>query len=218
MWNPVRDLQENNGHDIEVSARRRRLEPTTGRSAQASATFRASTSRGIGVSDQLGFRPLHRWTVSPLTEGQSGEDAALPALVTQIGLVATQVDENIYSTTYQHVDGAALHGSRRYEIQFDPAELADADQFWSLTMYGVDCDLTEKRIDRYSVGDRTPWLRTDGDGNMTLVLQHERPDDEGVLNWLPAPEGQFCLVFRAYGPGRSVIDGEWTPPAVRMVA
>jgi len=218
MWNPVRDVHENDGHDIEVSARRRQLEPTTSGSAQASATFRANTGGGTGVSDQLGFRPLHRWTVPPLTGARSGEDAALPALVTQIGLVATQIDENIYSTTYQHVNGAALHGSRRYEIQFDPGELADADQFWSLTMYGLDCDLAEKRIDRYSVGDRTPWLRTDGDGRMTLVLQHERPHDEGALNWLPAPEGEFCLVFRAYGPGRAFIAGEWAPPAVRMVA
>ncbi len=218
MWHPVHDVQESDGHDIEVSARRPRLEPTTDVSAQADATFRASTGGGTGVSDQLGFHPLHRWTVPLLAESRPGEDAGLPALVTQIGLLATQIDENIYSTTYRHADGAALHGSRRYEIQFDPGELADADRFWSLTMYGIDCDLTEKRIDRYSVGDRTPWLRTGGDGSMTLVLQHERPDDEGVLNWLPAPDGEFCLVFRVYGPGRSVIDGAWAPPAVRMVA
>jgi hypothetical protein len=218
MWNPLHDVQENDRHASEVSARRRHLVPTTGGSAQASGTVRANTGRSTGVSDQLGLRPLQRWTVPPLTGGRSDKDAALPALVTQIGLVATQMDENIYSTTYQHVDGAALDGSRRYEIEFDPGELADADQFWSLTMYGLDCDLTEKRIDRFSVGDRTPWLRTDDDGSMTLVLQHERPDDEGVLNWLPAPEGPFCLVFRAYGPGPSVVDGEWAPPAVRMVA
>jgi Protein of unknown function (DUF1214) len=217
MWNPLRDLQESDRHGIEASAQRRQLEPTTGGSAQANGTFRAHTG-GAEVSHQLGFRPLQRRTVPVLTGGRSGEGAALPALVTQIGLVATQMDENIYSTTYQHVDGAALQGSRRYEIQFDPSELADADQFWSLTMYGVDGDLTEKRIDRYSVDDRTPWLRNDGDGGMTLVLQHERPDDEGVLNWLPAPEGHFCLVFRAYGPGSAIIDGEWAPPAVRLVA
>jgi hypothetical protein len=198
MWNPVRDVRENEGHD------------------PACATVRAST--GSGVSDQGAFRPLNRWTVPPVAGGRSGQDAALPALVTQIGLVATQLDENIYSTTYRHVDGAALDGSRRYEIEFDPAELSDADQFWSLTMYGLDCDLIEKRIDRYSVGDRTPWLRADHDGRMTLVLQHERPDDDGVLNWLPAPEGGFCLVFRAYGPDQSVIDHQWAPPAVRMVA
>ncbi|HEY1467314.1 MAG TPA: DUF1214 domain-containing protein, partial [Acidimicrobiales bacterium] len=211
MWNPLHDVQENDRHDIEVSARHRPPVPTTGGSGPALSTVRASTDRGTGVSDQHGLRPLHRWTVPPLNGGRCEEGAALPALVTQIGLVATQIDENIYSTTYQHVDGAALEGSHRYEIRFDPGELADADQFWSLTMYGLDCDLAEKRIDRYSVGDRTPWLRTDDGGGMTLVLQHERPDDSGVRNWLPAPEGQFCLVFRAYGPGPSVIDGAWAP-------
>jgi hypothetical protein len=218
MWNPLHDMQENNRHAGDVSARRRHLVPTTGGSAQASGTVPASTGRGTGVSDQLGLRPLQRWTVPPLTGGRSGEDAALPALVTQIGLVATQMDENIYSTTYQHDDGAALDGSRRYEIEFDPGELADADQFWSLTMYGLHSDLNEKRIDRFSVGDRTPWLRTGEHGTMILVLQHERPDDEGMLNWLPAPEGPYCLVFRTYGPGPSVSGGEWAPPAVRLVA
>ncbi len=126
--------------------------------------------------------------------------------------------EDIHSTTYRHVDGAALDGSRRYELTFNPGELSDAGHFWSLTMYGLDCDLAQKRIDRYSIGDRTPWLRTDPDGGMTLVLQHERPDDEGVLNWLPAPEGEFCLVFRTDGPVRPVMDHAWVPPAVRVVA
>jgi hypothetical protein len=138
--------------------------------------------------------------------------------VTPIGRVATHADQSIYSTTYQHVDGAALDGSRRYELTFNPGELSDAGQFWSLTMYGLDCDLADMRIDRYSIGDRTPWLRTDSDGGMTLVLQHERPEDDGVLNWLPAPEGGFCLIFRACGPGRPVIDHGWTPPEVRLVA
>jgi hypothetical protein len=148
-----------------------------------------------------------------------GQHESVPgAVLTPIGRVATEAMESIYSTTYQHVDGAALDGSRRYELTFNPGELSDAGQFWSLTMYGLDCDLAHKRIDRYSIGDRTPWLRTDPDGGMTLVLQHERPDDERVLNWLPAPEGGFCLIFRACGPGRPVIDQAWTPPAVRLVA
>jgi hypothetical protein len=131
--------------------------------------------------------------------------------------VATQTGDTVYSTTYQHVDGAPLDGSGRYELRFNPGELSDAGRFWSLTMYSLDCDLTEQRIDRYSIGDRTPWLHPDPDGGMTLVLQHDRPGDEGVLNWLPAPVGGFCLTFRTFGPGRSAVDGEWAPPAVRLV-
>ncbi|HEX4220362.1 MAG TPA: DUF1214 domain-containing protein [Acidimicrobiales bacterium] len=214
MWNPVREVRKSVS-DAEVRAGRRQLEPVV-RSTGSNTTVRASTAGG--VPNRPGFRPLTTWEVPPVAAGRHGDDAALPAQVTQMGLVATELEENIFSTTYQQVDGTPLDGSHRYELRFRPAELSDAGQFWSVTMYGLDCDLAEKRIDRYSVGDRTPWLRTDREGGMTLVLQHERPDDEGVLNWLPAPEGGFCLVFRAYGPGRSVIDGEWTPPVVRMVA
>jgi hypothetical protein len=148
-----------------------------------------------------------------------GQFESVPgAVVAPIGRVAAEASQSIYSTTYQHVDGAALDGSRRYELTFDPGELSDAGKFWSLTLYGLDCDLANKRIDRYSIGDRTSWLRTDPAGGMTLVLQHEPPEDEGVLNWLPAPEGGFCLIFRACGPGRPVIDHAWTPPAIRLVA
>jgi hypothetical protein len=212
MWNPGFDVRENSGHGIEVSARRR---PHGGVPEASGVSARPSTG---SVAIQAGFRPLRRWEVPPVAAVRSGEDSALPALVTQIGLVATPMDENIYSTTYQHVDGAALDGSRRYELRFDPAELEGAEQFWSLTMYAFDDDLAKRRIDRHSISDRTPWLRADSDGGMTLVLLHERPEGEGVLNWLPAPEGRFCLVFRAYGPSRFVADGAWTPPSVRLVA
>jgi hypothetical protein len=153
-----------------------------------------------------------------VTESRRQFDPVVRSDRSSVAAGSTGGREDIHSTTYRYVDGATLEGSRRYELTFNPGELSEAGHFWSLTMYGLDCDLAQTRIDRYSIGDRTPWLRTDPDGGMTLVLQHERPDDEAVLNWLPAPEGGFCLVFRTDGPVRPVMDHAWAPPAVRVVA
>ncbi|MGY8665911.1 DUF1214 domain-containing protein [Bradyrhizobium sp. UFLA05-109] len=40
-------------------------------------------------------------------------------------------------------------------------------------------------------------------------------------NWLPAPAGKFILMLRMYWPNEkepSIINGTWSPPAVRKVA
>ena len=46
-------------------------------------------------------------------------------------------------------------------------------------------------------------LRFAADGSLTIALSHEQPTDATArANWLPAPEGQFALIVRAYVPSR----------------
>ena len=46
-------------------------------------------------------------------------------------------------------------------------------------------------------------LKLGADGTLTLVLSHAEPTDADTKsNWLPAPEGQFALIIRAYVPGK----------------
>ena len=88
--------------------------------------------------------------------------------------------------------------------------------FWSLTMYGDDLYLVDNPIGRYAIGDRTPGLRRDRDGSLTLHIQRQRPAKAAArANWLPAPEGRFRLGMRLYEPRRSVLRGDWLPPPVR---
>ena len=48
--------------------------------------------------------------------------------------------------------------------------------FWSITMYHLrDFYLVANPIGRYSIGDRTPGLRRDADGSLTIVIQHDQP-------------------------------------------
>jgi hypothetical protein len=77
-------------------------------------------------------------------------------------------------------------------------------------MYDLpDFYLVANPIDRYFIGDRTPGLRRDPDGSLTIVIQHEQPADTD--NWLPAP---FRPVMRLYQPQAAVLDGTYKIPAI----
>ena len=72
-------------------------------------------------------------------------------------------------------------------------------------------------INRYSIGNETPGLVQGADGSLTIVVSAGRPSASGV-NWLPAPAGSFSLVLRVYEPTPPVLDGSWSPPAVRVIS
>jgi hypothetical protein len=138
------------------------------------------------------------------------------AVAARGGLWGNHGYEADYEVVHQDADGQPLTGEHRYEVTFSPPPPADA--FWSLTMYDTpDYYLVDNPIDRYSIGDRTPGLRTDADGSVTIRLQHEAPGGDDDTNWLPAPAGPFRPILRIYQPGPAVLDGSYTPPPVRRI-
>jgi hypothetical protein len=49
-----------------------------------------------------------------------------------------------------------------------------------------------------------------GDGSFAITIAHARPTDPVArTNWLPAPEGQFALIVRAYVPTQQVQNGSY---------
>lgn len=88
-----------------------------------------------------------------------------------------------------------------------------------MTMYDLpDFYLVENPINRYSIGDRTSGLHMDGDGALTIVMQHGEPaEPERKANWRPMPAGKFRPLLRICEPGESVFDGRFElPPIVRV--
>jgi len=84
-------------------------------------------------------------------------------------------------------------------------------------MYDLpDFYLVANPIDRYSIGDRTPGLRRDGDGSVTIVIQHEPPVDPS--NWLPAPAAPFRPIMRLYEPAADILDGTYQIPPITKAA
>ena len=76
------------------------------------------------------------------------------------------------------------------------------DAFWSLAAYtAADLNLIPNPANRYSVGDRTPGLRRDPDGGLTIHLQPESPGADQEANWLPtSPSDDWFVILRLYRP------------------
>ena len=117
--------------------------------------------------------------------------------------------------TYTDADGRQLDGRNRCTLTFDQDPPADA--FWSITMYDLpDFYLVANPINRYSIGDRTPGLRRDRDGSLTIVIQHDQPSD--TSNWLPAPAAPFRPLMRLYQPRPAIVDGKYVLSPISKVA
>jgi hypothetical protein len=125
--------------------------------------------------------------------------------------------EAVYPQVYVDEDGVQLTGTRNYEITF--TEVPPVDAFWSMTMYSMpEYYLVDNPIARYSIGDRTSGLTYARDGSLTIYLQHDEPaDPERKANWLPTPVGDFRPMIRMYQPRESVLNGQYTLPAITAV-
>ena len=89
-------------------------------------------------------------------------------MAARAGLWGNHGYEAAYAMTYVDAAGDPLDGSRRYELRF--AVPPPVGAFWSVTMYDTpEFFLVENPIGRYSIGDRTPGLRTGEDGSVTIV-------------------------------------------------
>jgi hypothetical protein len=139
------------------------------------------------------------------------------AVAARAGLWGNHAYEALYGMTYVDDKGEQLSGERKYQIRFAPPPPVGA--FWSLTMYNLPhYYLVENPINRYSIGDRTPGLKTDEDGAVTIYVQKDSPGADKESNWLPAPDGEFRPVLRMYQPDAKIFSGEWSPPAIERTA
>ena len=137
------------------------------------------------------------------------------ALAARGGLWGNHGYEAAYPMTYTDADGDHLDGRNRYVLRFDQDPPVDA--FWSITMYDLpDFYLVANPIGRYSIGDRTPGLRRDADGSLTIVIQHDQPAD--TSNWLPAPAAPFRPIMRLYQPKPAILDGAYQIPPIAKSA
>ncbi len=140
------------------------------------------------------------------------------ALAARGGLWGNHGYEAAYAMVYVDASGEPLDGSRGYRLTFSATPPVGA--FWSVTMYDIpEFYLVANPIDRYSIGDRTPGLHLAADGSLTIVMQHDEPDEpDDRANWLPAPAGPFRPILRMYEPTSAVFDGSYELPPIRRDA
>ncbi len=163
---------------------------------------------------QLGRSDGSGWT-RVANKGRHGTNYTARAIMNHVGLGANVVEENTSFNTYRDEAGVQLDGSTgRYELSF--ATTPPVDFFWSVTLYLADTGhVCANALDRYSIGGPASAPRA----GRRLIVQAEPPaDPEDHESWLPAPEAEFFLVLRAYGPREELLDGRWTPAGVRRVS
>jgi len=141
------------------------------------------------------------------------QDPAERAATNAYGPGAHIAEEALYFSAVGDAAGQPLSGANTYTLTFPKGQLPPVDAFWSLILYGPDFFLVDNPLNRYGINDRTPGLKPNADGSLTLVISHTPPKD--LANWLPAPGGRFQLLFRTYQPGPALLDGSYKLPPLQ---
>lgn len=163
-----------------------------------------------------GGKDLNGW-IFTTTAGVYGTDYLQRAFITAIGLGANRPQDAVYPTSQVDGDGQPYSGANKYVVHFPKGQTPPANGFWSITMYDADYFFVDNPINRYTVSPRNN-LKYNADGGLDLYIQNESPGKDKESNWLPAPKGSFILMMRLYWPREkapSIIDGSWSPPAVK---
>ena len=160
-----------------------------------------------------------RWVLTPATAGNArrtvacGAPTVRPGSLCQVYILVNDYHEAVYLIPRHRraMVRSLLDGRHRYTWTFPKDALPPVDcargGFWSLTMYDKDYFMLPKspngRTNIGTVSLDANELKFAADGALTITISHEEPADaEARANWLPAPEGQFALIVRAYVPTR----------------
>lgn len=190
---------------------------------KAAAIDEAKKAEQELIAPLLQFRnfgvPLpHHWT-TVRNGARFGTDYFTRTAVAKSNIYVNKPNEATYF--YQDLDesGTRLNGGKRYTVTFDKGG-PPVKGFWSLTLYDAEHFFAPNAINRYSVGTKNKDLQPNPDGTLTVYVQADPPDDPAQrANWLPAPkDADFSLYVRTYWPEQAIVDGHWSPPAVKVAS
>lgn len=155
---------------------------------------------------------VNGWALDPRGP-DVGDDHLLRAAIAFSQIFINPPEEAVYPVCEVDDTGAPLDGRRgEYTWTLAADDLPPVDAFWSLTVYHRAGLLVANDLGRYAVGDRTPGVRPDAAGRVTVRVS-ATPPAAAAATWLPAPEGPFRLMLRLYVPR----DTAWAPPPVVRV-
>ena len=133
-----------------------------------------------------------------------------------VGIFGNYASQATYFTWHKDTDGHQINTANgNYKLTFKRGETPPADYFWSITIYTMpERFLVPNVLHRYSIGSRSPQLKTNMDGSIDIYISQQAPVKELESNWLPAPDGEPYIIMRVYGPGESVMNGGYEPPPI----
>jgi hypothetical protein len=114
---------------------------------------------------------------------------------------------SFYLMAIRDADGTALEGSGRYRLTVPPD--APISQYWSATAYDRATHALIRNMGSSSVSSQSQGLRANADGSIDINFAPQAPDG-AEANWVPTdPDGEFEVLFRFYGPERSLFEKTW---------
>lgn len=155
--------------------------------------------------------------------GLWGSDWFGRAQAAVVYILVNDYHEAVYFIRGTDAKGRLLDSKYTYTMTFPKDDLPPVDRskggFWSLTMYDRDYfmlpDPANGRTNIGTVSLDAEELKFAPDGSLTLTMSRQPPADaDAKANWLPAPEGQFALIVRAYVPTQAILDGSYKLPNV----
>jgi len=209
-WNMVEQLKQIGiipGKEFDFSKLPAEMQKTLERAAGDAQKMIAEKQTG---------EALRGWVFAREFMGNYGSSYLQRAYIALIGLGANVPEDAVYPMSHVDSEGQLYNGSNRYVLHFEKDELPPIRAFWSLSMYDEEMYFVDNPIRRNAIGDRDK-LQFNEDGSLNIYIQHASPGEAKESNWLPAPEGNFDLVLRAYWPMHEVLIGDWNPPAVKRV-
>jgi hypothetical protein len=123
--------------------------------------------------------------------------------------------QQLYLEGLRDSKGELLSGEHSYRLRV-PKDVP-VDKFWSAIVYSQRTkSFVPNKLDRVGLDsyDKSK-LKTNPDGSVDIYFGREAPPRfEG--NWLPSDE-DFFLIFRLYGPQKSVYEKTWRLPDIERV-
>jgi hypothetical protein len=182
--------------------------PDIGNGAQAGlSAILARYQANKGTTNWISFTDIGAWGTDYLARSATTE---------YLDLSNTHATAAYYHA-FEDANGDALDTTvhSEYVLTFAADQIPQARRFWSLTMYTPDSiTLVSNDINKYLVASYTPGLQYDEDGSVSIYISPTLPPGVPQSNWLPAPQGQFDVVLRDYGPIGSIADNTYTPPGI----
>lgn len=163
---------------------------------------------------------VNGWKYIPNSMGSAGyynDFFTMSPIQCMEGLISNDTNEAIYINTHKDINGNKLNGANKYTLTFPKGGLPPVSAFWSLTMYDLTNNLVPNSLKRYNINSLNPSYELAKDGSLTIYLQHDSPGKDKEANWLPAPSGEFWVVFRTYGPTETLINQTWEMPGLELV-
>jgi hypothetical protein len=164
-------------------------------------------------------RSVNGWFYFPTNIGQAKTTDYVMRSAWQSlwGIVAHPPHECTYLWASQDQNGERLNSTGKYELYMRKDQFPKVEAFWSFTMY-QDFNLVVNDANRWAIRENMKGLKFDADGGLRVYIQTERPDEDKVSNWLPAPKtGNFNITMRNYMPSKEIVEQRYDPPVMKRV-